>query len=493
MNAHGITKHDPGASLSAVVKLPDHLSARQTFHIWQVGLTCFLLGSWFLWFLYDRGTASVFLLSVYAACVMTICAYRVLLVMLSIATDESEISISSNELATLQEKMLPLYSILVPLYREAKVLPHLIDALLALDYPTQKLDIILLLEADDRETILATKQNPLPSHFRPLIVPTGYPKTKPRACNVGLAHARGKFLVIYDAEDRPDTDQLKKALIAFQRSDEQVICVQSRLNYYNPRQNLLTRLFTLEYSFWFDLLLPGLCALRAPIPLGGTSNHFRTSVLRAIGGWDAFNVAEDCDLGIRLAAAGHRTIMMNSTTWEEANSQLGNWIRQRSRWVKGYLQTYLVHMRDPVRLFRNLGFWDFLHFQLTVGGTPAVLLLTPILWLLFPIYTVTQLGFTGPILSSNSLAQIITLSLISLIFGNFFLLYLGICGAVVRNNHYLVKYVLLTPVYFALQSVAAWKGFFQLLTRPHYWEKTIHGLFPSALTTSIITRKLNRI
>ena len=463
------------------VALPSYLSAQQTFRRWQTAVLGTFIGGWLLWLLSDVVEA-LFSLTVFSTVIVClICAYKVLIVTLSIVSDAHVIHVTSTDLKIVNEKDLPLYTILVPLYKEARVLPHLIYHLNRLDYPADRLEILLLLEEDDEETIAAATRIQLPSHFSTLIVPRGYPQTKPRACNVGLAHAHGQFVVIYDAEDRPDSDQLKKALIAFQRSREQVICVQSRLNYYNPRQNLLTRLFTLEYSYWFDLLLPGLDATRAPIPLGGTSNHFRISALRAIGGWDSFNVAEDCELGVRLTKAGYRTVTMNSTTWEEANSRVGNWIRQRSRWIKGYLQTYIVHMRDPLNLLRQLGWRNFLSFQLIVGGTPLMLLLTPLMWLLTLVYGVAGSGTIIQISLGAPLESVYPIGLISLIVSGLTFYYFGICGAIVRRDYDLTKFALLTPLYGALQSIAAWKGFFQLLNRPHYWEKTAHGFFMPGL------------
>ena len=268
------------------------------------------------------------------------------------------------------------------MYKEAAVFNQLVVSLSAFDYPHDKLDIILLLEADDKETINAVKRQPLPSYFRFLMIPTGYPRTKPRACNFGLLYACGEYIVIYDAEDQPESDQLRKVLNAFRQKANSVFCVQCRLNYYNVRQNTLTRLFTLEYSFWFDLLLIGLNIVKAPIPLGGTSNHFRTDALRSLGGWDAYNVTEDCDLGMRIALAGYETVVIDSTTWEEANSQIQNWVRQRSRWMKGYIQTYLVHMRNPARSFCRFGLKNFISFQLIVGGAPLVLLCAPFIWIM---------------------------------------------------------------------------------------------------------------
>ena len=188
-----------------------------------------------------------------------------------------------------------------------------------------------------------------------IIVPQSLPKTKPKACNYGLRQAHGEYVVIYDAEDIPEPDQLKKAYLALRRTvSRSVICAQAKLNFYNSHQNVLTRLFTTEYSLWFDLMLTGLQSARCPIPLGGTSNHFRVRHLRMLQGWDAFNVAEDCDLGIRIAQKDYATVIFNSTTFEEANSNLANWMRQRSRWIKGYMQTYFVHLRSPQALPQHL-------------------------------------------------------------------------------------------------------------------------------------------
>jgi cellulose synthase/poly-beta-1,6-N-acetylglucosamine synthase-like glycosyltransferase len=325
--------------------------------------------------------------------------------------------VSADELARLDPTSLPVYTILVPMYKEPEVAQKIIRAVTALDYPVEKLDVKLLLEEDDpatREKIEEVRDR-LPPCVEVVVCPRvapGEPRTKPRACNWGLERAKGEYLVIYDAEDHPEPDQLRKAVVAFHRlqaaGQEKVVCLQAKLNYFNPRQNVLTRFFTLEYTTWFDLLLPGLHAFRTPIPLGGTSNHFRTDVLRALGGWDPFNVTEDCDLGLRLARQGYRTHVLDSTTWEEANSRLGNWIRQRSRWVKGYFQTHLVHTRDSLwpalalaawafieRLWARargaagegrLRFYDNLTARLCVGWMSLMLLLNFPFWILTGVY-----------------------------------------------------------------------------------------------------------
>jgi cellulose synthase/poly-beta-1,6-N-acetylglucosamine synthase-like glycosyltransferase len=272
----------------------------------------------------------------------------------------SEHRVTPAELSALQDDQLPSFTVLVPMYKEPEVAQKIIQAVSSLDYPQDKLDVKLLLEDDDAPTRAKVEEvgENLPACVEVVVVPPvpkGQPKTKPRACNWGLERARGEYLVIFDAEDQPEPDQLKKAIVVFRKLEaagkSSVACLQAKLNYFNARQNALTRFFTLEYTNWFDLFLPGLHAVRTPIPLGGTSNHFRTSVLQQVGGWDPFNVTEDCDLGIRLTRQGYTTEILDSTTWEEANCQVGNWVRQRSRWIKGYFQTHLVHTRDAVLPF----------------------------------------------------------------------------------------------------------------------------------------------
>ncbi|MDO9457603.1 glycosyltransferase, partial [Nocardioides sp.] len=249
-----------------------------------------------------------------------------------------ETDVTDEEIAALDERTLPVYTILVPLYKEAGIVPRLVRDINALDYPRTRLDVKLLCEEDDLETIDKIKSLALPPHFHLVVVPDSQPKTKPKACNYGLQLATGQFCVIFDAEDRPDPDQLKKALIAFRHVPANVVCVQAKLNHFNQDQNLLTSWFANEYSMHFELVLPAMGASESPIPLGGTSNHFKTHILRELGAWDPFNVTEDADLCIRLHREGYRTAMIDSTTLEEANSNVGNWIRQRSRWNKGYYQ-----------------------------------------------------------------------------------------------------------------------------------------------------------
>src|SRR5690606_31149881 len=242
--------------------------------------------------------------------------------------------------------------------------------------------------------------------------------------------------------------------------------------YFNRNQNALTKWFTTEYSTWFDLFLPGLDAAGAPIPLGGTSNHFKLDALRHVGGWDPFNVTEDADLGLRIFKLGGATVVVDSTTYEEANSVVDNWIRQRSRWVKGYIQTYLVHMRNPPLLWRQLGPAGFLSFQLVIGGTFFGFLLNPVLWTLTGVWFVTEWGVIQQIFPTF----IYYMGATSLYVGNFAFAYMNVAGCLRRRYYSLVKWALLSPVYWVLMSIAAWKGFLQLFYRPFYWEKTVHGL-----------------
>jgi cellulose synthase/poly-beta-1,6-N-acetylglucosamine synthase-like glycosyltransferase len=377
-----------------------------------------------------------------------------------------------DELAALDERYLPVYTILVPVYREAGVIEALIEAIDRLDYPRRLLDVKILLEEDDAETIDAVEALVLPAHIRPVIVPRGFPKGKPRACNHGLLAAEGEYCVIFDAEDAPEPDQLKKAVLAFRKGGPETACVQAKLNYYNALQNVLTRLFTIEYSTLFDLMLPGLTAVGAPVPLGGTSNHFPTELLRRLGAWDAFNVTEDADLGIRLARRGYRTELIDSTTFEEANSQLGNWVRQRSRWIKGYLQTWLVHMRAPRRAYAELGFAGFAGFQVMILGTVLFALINPFFWALLVVWYLTHAAFVQAVYQ----APLTYFAAICLFGGNLVAIYASMGGCIARREYGLVKYCLLLPLYWALMSVAAWKALLQLISKPHYWEKTRHGL-----------------
>ncbi len=372
------------------------------------------------------------------------------------------------------DRELPVYTILVPLYREAHMLPGLVDALARLDWPAPKLDIKLILEEVDAETVAAARALDLPSTMEIVVVPAREPRTKPKALNYALPLARGDYLVIYDAEDRPEPDQLRRAFAAFGAGPPNLATVQARLNLYNTEDNWLTRHFTIEYCALFDGLLPALDRLALPIPLGGTSNHFRVSALRWLLAWDPYNVTEDADLGMRLARAGYRCGVISSTTYEEAPVRFGSWLRQRTRWLKGFMQTWLVHMRKPRLLWRELGPRGFLAFQVMLGGTVLSALVHP--W--FYVLVAFELSRGGFLTTPQSLLgwPFWLIAWFSLAAGYLGAMALGLLTVQRRGYRLLLKQVPLMPVYWLLISLAAYRALWQYLTARFKWEKTEHGL-----------------
>lgn len=403
------------------------------------------------------------------------------------AKRNSQMRFTPEEVDAVRETELPVYTVLIPVYREKEVIAHLLHRIENMDYPKYKLDVRILLEEDDTETIELVQKMHLPAYFTPVIVPFSQPKTKPKACNYGLIGSRGEYVVIYDAEDRPERDQLKKAYLAFQRLPKEYVCIQAKLNYFNSTHNWLTKLFTQEYSMWFELLLPGIMQVDTPIPLGGTSNHFRSSFLKEVGGWDPFNVTEDADLGIRLYKFHYKTAVLDSRTWEEANCEVKNWIRQRSRWIKGYMQTFFVHMRRPIHFFRTLGLKGTAGYLAMIFGTPFLPLINPIFWALLVVWLLFQPQWVQAMFPG----MLYYVATIHLVFSNFVFVYMNMVGTyyVIRDcslkheqpfSYGIIRYGLLTPLYWVLMSVAAYKALFQLFRNPFYWEKTNHGLTQAA-------------
>jgi cellulose synthase/poly-beta-1,6-N-acetylglucosamine synthase-like glycosyltransferase len=376
---------------------------------------------------------------------------------------------------------LPIYTVLVPVFRESNIIAKLISNLGSIDYPKTKLDVIVLMEANDEETVAAAKAMRPPEYVRLLVVPPGHPQTKPRACNYGLAFARGKYVVIYDAEDRPEPDQLRLALAAFERdrmerellgsAQRPVACVQAALHYFNADYNVLTRLFAIEYAHWFTSMLPGLDGSGVPIPLGGTSNHFDTEVLRELGAWDPYNVTEDADLGLRASVQGYRVAVIGSSTGEEACAQVGAWIKQRTRWIKGYMVTGAVNTRHPVRFLRECGLMGAVGLVGLIIGTPLTFLMYPLV-IAFTVATyvgVKWLGLDLPV-------WVVWSGLVTMLLGNSLMIVVSGLAATRRYNWRIGLFAVLNPVYWLLHSVAAWRALFQTIFSPHEWEKTPHGI-----------------
>ncbi len=368
---------------------------------------------------------------------------------------------------------LPIYSVMVPLFKESAILPDLVKALSRLEYPAAKLDCMLVLEASDRKTINLARTLELPAFMRIVVVPDCAPRTKPKALNYALQLARGDFVAVYDAEDVPDPLQLRKAVRAFDVGGPRVVCVQASLAIHNAKDSWLTRQFALEYAALFEGLLPALTRYRLPVPLGGTSNHFRREFLETTGGWDPHNVTEDADLGMRIARARGLITMIKSTTWEEAPSRLRPWIGQRTRWLKGWMQTYLVHMRRPARLWHEMGAIDFFAFQALMGGVLLSSLFHPLFYLL-----IAWELWSGEFLAGTSSAfeqGFLMMAGFNMVAGYLSAMALAAVATIRKGRSSLSPYVLLMPLYWLFVSYAAWRAMAQLAVAPHFWEKTEHA------------------
>ncbi len=366
---------------------------------------------------------------------------------------------------------LPRISLLVPLFKEAEIASSLIARLSRLNYPTELLEICLVAEADDTKTLTTLKMSEFPAHMRSIIVPSGDLRTKPRALNYALDFTRGSIIGIYDAEDAPAPDQLYDVVRTFTSGGRGLACVQGVLSYYNWPRNWLSRCFFLEYAAWFRVMLPGLRALGFAIPLGGTTLFFKRNLLLELGGWDAHNVTEDADLGIRLARYGYHTEVITTVTEEEANCKLWPWVRQRSRWLKGYAVTWAVHMRQPAQLLRDLGLKRFLGFQILFLGTLASFFLAPAFWF---VSVLLISGMATPELLQISKDTYIAVS-ISFVLAemlNLALIWKAVEGLKDRPSR---LWSLTMPLYFAFASVASYKALFELCKNPFYWDKTEHG------------------
>lgn len=367
---------------------------------------------------------------------------------------------------------LPMVSILVALHREATIAPRLVARLSQLDYPRDRLEVLLVVEEHDRLTREALAKALLPGWMRVVAVPDGAVKTKPRALNHALDQCHGSIVGVYDAEDAPEPDQIARVVQLFHERGPQTVCLQGRLDFYNPATNWIARCFAMEYAAWFRLVLPGYDRLQLAVPLGGTTLFFRREALEALGGWDAWNVTEDADLGLRLARRGWRTEVIDTVTGEEANCRALPWIKQRSRWIKGYMMTWGVHMRQPGQLWRDLGPWKFLGVQVQFLGSVTQNLFAPLLWSWWPV----SLGFHHPV--PALLPQPLVTALCAL-FVLAQVMDLAIAALALRRSRHPFSpaWVPLLMLYHVMAVPAAWKALWEVVTRPFYWDKTDHGLF----------------
>jgi len=366
--------------------------------------------------------------------------------------------------------VLPKVSILIPLYRENNIAAQLIANLEKLNYPRSHLEILLILERHDIQTQTCLEALELPKWICVIHAAPGTIKTKPRALNYALPFCSGEIIGVLDAEDAPDPDQLHAAVTKFSSVDAKTVCLQGRLDYYNPRSNWLARCFTMEYASWFRVMLPGLAQIGFAIPLGGTTVYFRRSALVELGGWDAHNVTEDADLGIRLARAGYRCAMLNTTTFEEANNTPLSWVQQRSRWIKGYFMTYAVHMRSPKTLLHDLGLWQFCGFQAVFLPAILMFLLAPVSWSfwLIALGLVPQESFGVP---APVLVGLICLYAMAFTLD----LLISALGVFKAGHLRLLPWIPTQYFYYPLATLAAFKALFEVVINPFYWDKTSHG------------------
>ena len=460
-----------GASLarSAECRVPEGLSCR----LWgsrpgAAILAIFLLSVLLATLVWPTGALRI----ATALALMVMSANLGLRVAAALAMRRKPMGFNSIRPAEQSARKLPCITILVPLHQEPDIAAPLTKRLARLDYPRELLDICLVVEADDAQTRAALNRADLPVWMRVIPVPDGHPRTKPRAMNYALTFARGTIVGIYDAEDAPAADQLLTVAARFRAAPARVACLQGLLDYYNPTRNWMSRCFTIEYANWFRLILPGIARLGLVVPLGGTTLFFRRSALERVGAWDAHNVTEDADLGVRLARMGYRTEIIQTTTLEEANASPFAWIKQRSRWMKGYILTWAVHSRRPARLWKDIGPRRFFGFHLLFLGSILNAVLLPVLWstiiMLFGIpHPISDwLPGNGAIALGTIMASATVLSIT-----------LSWIACSTLHHRRLRRWIPTMELYFPLASIAILKALTEIVLRPFHWDKTAHGGF----------------
>ncbi len=445
----------------ALGRLPNDLSAKegmtflQTATVGVAAILAFLIGVVDFNLLQALSSAILWLI------------FSAMVTLRSMAAVARKAQIRSSELT---DDELPNYTIVVALYREASIVEDLVAAIDAIDYPKAKLDIKLVVERRDFETLSRIVEFRLPGRYEVVIAPAGKPQTKPRALNIALSSARGDLIVVYDAEDIPAPDQLRLAASYF-ATDKELDCLQARLAIRNHGESWLSKLFAIEYAVLFDIINPGLCALNLPIALGGTSNHFRVRSLVGVGAWDEWNVTEDADLGVRLARFGYRVKALDSDTWEEAPHEFGNWFRQRVRWQKGWMQTLVVHSRRPIFFWRDLGARRAVAAATLILGT----IFGCLVWPVFAVETILRAVTVAdaPMSPWREMSDVFTYILA--LSGIWTILLPALVAATFRRLKVTASLILLLPVYYLLVTAATWIAMLDLAFRPHYWAKTAHG------------------
>ena len=370
----------------------------------------------------------------------------------------------------------PSYTIVAALYKEPEVLPQLMQSLSAMDYPKERLQVLILLEEDDKETRRVAQRLAIPENLEFIIIPYEEPgpRCKPRALQYAMRRLMaGDFVVIYDAEDRPDPDQIRKAATVFAQRGPELACLQAEVRWYNREQSLMTRMAAASYASHFGLILPGLAKSKGVVPLGGTSCHIRTSALALIGGWDPYNVTEDLDLGVKLKRAGFCVAMLPSITWEEAPTTIKATVKQHSRWIKGHTATFIAHTRNPFSLYRDLGAFGFLSFLLIIGGAHVAILAAPIFWSMTLMYLLTGAHIIQQITPQPAFYLGVTCLL-----GNFFFAWQAMFACVITGQYRMVPWTLLLPIFWlSVLSAAGLKAAWEVISgRLYYWDKTQHGV-----------------
>ncbi|WP_295316303.1 glycosyltransferase family 2 protein [Roseobacter sp.] len=367
---------------------------------------------------------------------------------------------------------LPRVSVLVPLLKEKEIAAQLIARLSGLTYPKSLLNVVLVLEEDDRLTRETIARTELPEWMSVIEVPgAGDLTTKPRALNYALDFCRGSIVGVWDAEDWPEADQIERVVSRFNDAPPEVVCLQGVLDYYNSRANWLARCFTIEYATWWRMVMPGLARLGLVLPLGGTTLFFRRDALEELGGWDAHNVTEDADLGVRLARHGYRTELIDTVTHEEATSRAWPWIRQRSRWLKGFMITYFVHMRRPRQLIRDVGFIRFMGLQTIFLAAFSQFAMAPVLWT----FWLSAAGMPHPVAGTLGSAAVWSMAGL-FIFSEVLSLAMGLVAVSGRGHRHLMAFVPTMMFYYPLGTVAAYKALWEMLRSPFFWDKTQHGV-----------------